>query len=210
MALKSTWEARKAALEEKMNEDRQRLVELLGEKDAVNILDSYTETVQLLSSPTAELYVPLDDVMGEYEFGIFSAVRCRGCIIWRQGNFRAVVYPSWNFDLSNGGGCLYGFLDTLCDLAEKKRTSGLDEKEQDMYDFYMMTMSLAFSYPLMSSSDDRFAGDTFKFIMDKWQESLKRASERLKKETPEDIAKNQGFERMMRENEESKEDKSGD
>lgn len=177
--------------------------ELLGSLDPKDSdkLKRLLDSVKEVSNTRHVVDVPLDEVEDEFAFGLCSIIRCKKCFIWKSGNYRAVVYPSYDIGLTNGGGALYGTLDELCALAEKDRRHLLTDNDKEERDVLQMLVTMAFTLPVMMFSDTSFAVDVYKYVMDRWKTSLEQALERIKEETEEDIAKNQQYEDMMTENE---------
>lgn len=197
---------RRIKLLKQIEEKKGALAELKDGKLDIGLLDSLLDDVRLHERPTVEVMVPLEEIMKEYELGVFSILRCKYCYVWKMVNYRAVVWPTYNFDLSNGGGALYSTLTEFCDLADKKETGGLSEDETRAYDIALMLLTTAFSLPTMMFTDTRFSVKVYKYIMDEYKAALERSMSRLNEETAEDIAANQAFESMMREDKAAKED----
>lgn len=197
---------RRVRLLKQIEEKKAALAELKDGKLDTELLDSLLDDVRLHERPTVEVIVPLDDVVKEYSMGAFSILRCKYCYVWKMVNYRAVVWPTYNFDLSNGGGALYSTLTEFCDLADKKEAGGLTEDESRAYDIALMLLTTAFSLPTMMFTDTRFSVNVYKYIMDEYKAALERSMSRLNEETAEDIAANQAFESMMREDAAAKED----
>lgn len=197
---------RRVRLLKQIEEKKTALAELKDGKLDTELLDSLLDDVRLHEQPTVELIVPLEEIIKTYELGAFSILRCKYCYVWKMVNYRAVVWPTYNFDLSNGGGALYSTLTEFCDLADKKEAGELTEDESRAYDIGLMLLTTAFSLPTMMFTDTRFSINVHKYIMDEYKAALERSMSRLNEETAEDIAANQAFESMMREDAAAKED----
>lgn len=197
---------RRVRLLKQIEEKKTALAELKDGKLDTELLDSLLDDVRLHEQPTVELIVPLEEIIKTYELGAFSILRCKYCYVWKMVNYRAVVCPTYNFDLSNGGGALYSTLTEFCDLADKKEAGELTEDESRAYDIGLMLLTTAFSLPTMMFTDTRFSINVHKYIMDEYKAALERSMSRLNEETAEDIAANQAFESMMREDAAAKED----
>lgn len=195
---------RRSGLEKSISEKKAALAELKDGKLDTEILDSLLDDVRLHEQPAVEVIVPLEEIIKTYELGAFSILRCKYCYVWKMVNYRAVVWPTYNYDLSNGGGALYSTLTEFCDLADKKETEGLTEDESRAYDLALMLLTTAFSLPTMMFTDTRFSINVHKYIMDEYKAALERSMSRLNEETAEDIAANQAFESMMREEAEAR------
>lgn len=197
---------RRIKLLKQIEEKKSALAELKGGKLDTELLDSLLDDVRLHEQPAVEVIVPLEEVIKTYELGAFSILRCKYCYVWKMVNYRAVVWPTYNYDLSNGGGALYSTLTEFCDLADKKEAGGLTEDESRAYDIALMQLTTAFSLPTMMFTDTRFSVNVYKYIMDEYKAALVRSMSRLNEETAEGIAANQAFESMMREDAAAKED----
>lgn len=197
---------RRVRLLKQIEEKKAALAELKDGKLDTGLLDSLLDDVRLHERPTVEVMVPLEEVIKTYELGAFSILRCKYCYVWKMVNYRAVVWPTYNFDLSNGGGALYSTLTEFCDLADKKEAGGLSEDETRAYDIALKLLTTAFSLPTMMFTDTRFSVNVYKYIMDEYKAALERSMSRLNEETVEDTAANQAFESMMREDAAAKED----
>lgn len=197
---------RRVRLLKQIEEKKAALAELKDGKLDTELLDSLLDDVRLHEQPTVELIVPIEEVIKTYELGAFSILRCKYCYVWKMVNYRAVVWPTYNYDLSNGGGALYSTLTEFCDLADKKEAGELTEDESRAYDIALMLLTAAFSLPTMMFTDTRFSINVYKYIMDEYKAALERSMSRLNEETAEDIAANQAFESMMREDAAAKED----
>lgn len=197
---------RRIKLLKQIEEKKSALAELKDGKLDTELLDSLLDDVRLHEQPAVEVIVPLEEVIKTYELGAFSILRCKYCYVWKMVNYRAVVWPTYNYDLSNGGGALYSTLTEFCDLADKKEAGELTEDESRAYDIALMLLTTAFSLPTMMFTDTRFSVNVYKYIMDEYKAALERSMSRLNEETAEDIAANQAFESMMREDAAAKED----
>lgn len=197
---------RRVRLLKQIEEKKAALAELKDGKLDTGLLDSLLDDVRLHEQPAVEVIVPLEEVIKTYELGAFSILRCKYCYVWKMVNYRAVVWPTYNYDLSNGGGALYSTLTEFCDLADKKEAGGLTEDESRAYALALMLLTTAFSLPTMMFTDTRFSVNVYKYIMDEYKAALERSMSRLNEETAEDIAANQAFESMMREDAAAKED----
>lgn len=197
---------RRFRLLKRIEEKKVALAELKDGKLDTGLLDSLLDDVRLHEQPAVEVIVPLEEIIKTYELGAFSILRCKYCYVWKMVNYRAIVWPTYNFDLSNGGGALYSTLTEFCDLADKKDSKGLTEEEQNAYNIALMFLTTAFSLPTMMFTDTRFSVNVYKYIMDEYKAALERSMSRLNEETAEDIAANQAFESMMREDAAAKED----
>lgn len=197
---------RRIRLLKQIEEKKSALAELKDGKLDTGLLDSLLDDVRLHERPTVEVMVPLEDVIKTYELGAFTILRCRHYFVWKTVNYRAIVWPTYNYDLSNGGGALYSTLTEFCDLADKKEAGGLTEDESRAYDIALRLLTTAFSLPTMMFTDMRFSVNVYKYIMDEYKAALERSMSRLNEEAAEDIAANQAFESMMREDAAAKED----
>lgn len=190
---------RRSGLEKSISEKKAALAELKDGKLDTELLDSLLDDIKALVQVPVEVIVPLEDVIKEYGFGSIFISRCKNCFVWKTANYRAVIEPSYNYDLSNNGGSLYSVLTEICDIADKRDAGTITDDEEKSYDISIMLVSVAFTLPVMMFSDVTFAINVYKHIMDEFKASLERAKSKLNEETPEDIAANQEFERIMRE-----------
>ena len=195
---------RRSGLEKSISEKKAALAELKDGKLDTQLLDSLLDDIKALVQAPVEVIVPLEDVIKEYDFGSFFISRCKNCFVWKTANYRAVIEPSYNYDLSNNGGSLYSVLTEICDLADKKDAGTITDDEEKSYDISIMLVSVAFTLPVMMFSDTTFAINVYNHIMDEFKASLERAQSKLNEETAEDVAANQEFERIMREEAEAR------
>lgn len=196
--MRDMWLKRKEKLASSVKDKTTAIESLLTGKDK-DMFVSLVNDLRDVSDEKCAVRISLESVIDEYEFGSFSIVRCSDCFVWKSFNCRAVVYPSYNLDLSNGGGALYSAMDELCGLAEKDRKHLLSEDGKTEKDILLMLVSCAFTLPVMMFSDSMFAVDVYRFIMNRWASSLEKAAGRLNPETPEDTARNQFMNGMIKE-----------
>lgn len=195
---------RESSLMKSIYEKKTALAELKEGRLDTALLDSLIDDVKALCHVPVEVFVPLMDVLKEYDFGSFHISRCKNCFVWKTVNFRSVVEPSYNYDMSNGGGALYASLTELCELADKMADMTATDDEKMSYEISLMLTGPAFSLPVLMFSDPIFAVNVFKCIMDEMKKMIERKSENLREESQEDIAKNQAFEAIMREDAEAR------
>lgn len=198
------WDEKKKSLDARIEGLKKKIGGLGADNGGAAVADELIDAVRFREGQPYEVAVPLEDVIKEYDFGSYHISRCRNCFVWKTAGYRAVIEPMYNYDLSNGGGALYSVLTELCDIADKKDAGTATEDESTSYDLSLMMLSVAFSLPVMMFSDAEFAVNVYKHILDELQAMLERTQSRLNEETPEDIAKNQMFEQMMREAEAAK------
>ena len=195
---------RRASLEKSISEKKVALAELKDGKLDIELLDSLLDDIKALVHVPTEVIVPLEDVIKEYDFGSFFISRCKNCFVWKTANYRAVIEPSYNYGISNNGGSLYSVLTEICDLADKKDIGTITDDEEKSYDISILFISVAFTLPVMMFSDVTFAINVYNHIMDEFKASLERAQSKLSEETAEDVAANQEFERIMRDEAETR------
>lgn len=205
LEMRDMWLKRKESIETSVKGRLSILESLLTGKDR-DTLGSLINDLKDLSDEKCETRIPLERITDVFEFGNFSIIKCTDCFVWKSFNYRAIVYPSYNFDMSNGGGALYGTIEELCLLAEKDRKHLLTEDEKEEKNMLLMLVTFAFTLPVMMFNDSAFAVDVYLYAMNKWTKSLEKASERLNPETPEDAAKNQFMNEMIKEDAEFKEE----
>lgn len=185
-------------LESQVEEMRSRLLSMLSYNDeGRECLDRLMELKGQLDVVPAAVCVEMKDVVKEYPFGAAKILKCRGCYVYSTPASSIVIYPVYNPDLSNGGGVLFSTMSSYCSLRDAEEGGSATQEDKDGLAIFKELLALAFSFPVMLFSDDIFAGDCFRFILDRWKESLERASDKLRKETPEDIAANQEFRANM-------------
>ena len=178
-------------LESEMEEMRSRLLSMLTDGEEGRKLKGQADVV-----PSA-VCVEMKDVVKEYPFGAAKILKCRECYVYSTPASSIVIYPVYNPDLSNGGGVLYSTMSSYCSLRDAEENGSTTQEDKDALAIFKNLLALAFSFPVMLFSDDIFAGDCFRYILDRWKESLERASSKLREETPEDIAANQEFRANM-------------
>lgn len=185
-------------LESEMEEVRSRLLSMLSYSDeGRKCLDRLMELKGQADVVPAAVCVEMKDVVKEYPFGAAKILKCRGCYVYSTPASSIVIYPVYNPDLSNGGGVLFSTMSSYCSLRDAEEHGNATQEDSDALAIFKELLALAFSFPVMLFSDDIFAGDCFRYILERWKESLERASAKLREETQEDIAVNQEFRANM-------------
>lgn len=207
LEMRDMWLERKTRLEMSVKDKTAALESLLTGKDK-DMFISLVNDLRDVSDEKCETRITLESVKDEFSFGNFSVIRCADCYVWKSFNYRAVVWPSYNLDMSNGGGALYSTLVELCLLAEKDRNNLLTDGEKEEKEILVMLVTMAFTMPLLMFSDASMGVDIYKYVMDRLKQSVEQASEKLKEETPEDVAKNQFMGEILKEDAEFRADKA--
>lgn len=191
---------RRRKLEDSFRITREEILSMMPENSGASAkLDRLLSLKGQLSVTPTAVHVAMEDVKSEYDFGTFRILRCKGCFVYKTVSLTTVVYPVYNWDVSNGGGCLYAVMDELCTLREKKNgPEGLTDSENNAYEIAVMLVSQAFSYPVMTFTDMELAVDCYRYVMDRWSKALEKASAHIDEISDEDIALNQQFEEMMK------------
>lgn len=161
---------------------------------------------QIDVEPT-ELHVPVSDVIATYDFGAFSLIKCRSCIIFKTTGYRLVAKPLYNQD--GDGGVLYSQLSALCDM--KERFASVGKEEQDLWTLVFNLSVTILSLPLDAFSNDRFLFDVATYIVKRKNELYKELLDRpLAPETEEDAIRNDAMVQGMIAAEEMKSAADGD
>lgn len=149
----------------------------------------------------AELHVPVSEVIATYDFGAFSLVRCRTCIIFKTTGYRLVAKPLYN--QNEDGGALYSQMSALCDM--KERYASVGKEEQELWSLVFNLSITILSLPLDAFTNDRFLFDVATYIVKRKNELYSELLERpLAPETEEDAILNDAMEQAVRNAEEMK------
>lgn len=142
----------------------------------------------------AELHVPVSDVVATYDFGAFSLVRCRTCIIFKTTGYRLVAKPLYN--QNEDGGVLYSQMSALCDM--KDRYASVGKEEQELWSLVFNLSITILSLPLDAFANDRFLFDVATYIVRRKNELYEELLERpLAPETEEDALRNDAMEQTV-------------
>lgn len=131
---------------------------------------------QLDIKPTL-VYLQIDDIVKEYDFGHFKLILMKNCIVVKVAGFEMVVYPMQQ--------TLYGQLKFIINTHENN--SELSDEEKDAFSvFFNATMSIIMT-PLICFCDDKFWLDIATYIAKKQNEFfIEKLETPLQDETPEE------------------------
>ena len=131
---------------------------------------------QLDIKPTL-VYLQIDDIVKEYDFGHFKLILMKNCIVVKVAGFEMVVYPMQQ--------TLYGQLKFIINTHENN--SELSDEEKDTFSvFFNATMSIIMT-PLICFCDDKFWLDIATYIAQKQNDFfIEKLETPLQDETPEE------------------------
>ena len=192
-----------------MKEQKKRLSELKSsikamcadKQVAARMINELLSLQRQMDVEPTELHVPVSDVIATYDFGAFSLVRCRTCIIFKTTGYRLVAKPLYN--QGEDGGALYSQLSALCDM--KERFASVDKTEQELWSLVFNLCITVLSLPIDAFSNDRFLFDVATYIVKRKNELYRELLDRpLAPETEEDAIHNDAMEQAVRNAEEMK------
>lgn len=178
-------------LKERMSELKGALKSLCADKDnAVRIMNEMLDVQRQMDIEPTELHVPIKDVVATYNFGAFSLVKCRTCIIFKTTGYRLVAKPLYN--QNEDGGVLYSQLSALCEM--KERYDKVGKEEQDLWNLvFNMTVTIL-SLPIDAFANDKFLFDVATYIVKRKKELYDEIlAKPLAEETAEDEIANDKF-----------------
>lgn len=178
-------------LKERMSELKGALKSLCADKDnAVRIMNEMLDVQRQMDIEPTELHVPIKDVVATYNFGAFSLVKCRTCIIFKTTGYRLVAKPLYN--QNEDGGVLYSQLSALCEM--KERYDKVGKEEQDLWNLvFNMTVTIL-SLPIDAFANDKFLFDVATYIVKRKKELYDEIlAKPLVEETAEDEIANDKF-----------------
>lgn len=131
---------------------------------------------QLDIKPTL-VYLQIDDIVKEYDFGHFKLILMKNCIVVKLAGFEMVVHPMQQ--------TLYGQLKFIINTHENN--SELSDEEKDAFSvFFNATMSIIMT-PLICFCNDKFWLDIATYIAKKQNDFFTEILETpLQDETPEE------------------------
>lgn len=131
---------------------------------------------QLDIKPTL-VYLQIDDIVKEYDFGHFKLILMKNCIVVKVAGFEMVVHPMQK--------TLYKQLQYIINTHENN--SELSDEEKDAFSvFFNATMSIIMT-PLICFCDDNFWLDIATYIAKKQNDFFTEKLETpLQDETPEE------------------------
>lgn len=181
-------------LKDKMSEAKKTLVGLCADTTQAKALikDIISYQKQMDIEPT-ELYVPVKEVLTDYDFGAFHLLRCKTCIIFKTTGYRLVAKPVYN--ANHEGGILYSHLSAICDMKDRFKT--LNKETQDLLELVFNLTITILSLPIDAFADDKFLFDVGTFIVKKKNEMYEAMQKKIEEmdlsETEEDEIKNDEF-----------------
>ena len=101
--------------------------------------------------------VPVKDVIKEYDYGNFSIVLCKSCIVWHhKGGFDFRVEPRMK--------ALYEYVSDICKM--KDNYDELSDDEKTAYNGMLFGMSLVAQLPMFVCVDEELFFDVVNVVMD--------------------------------------------
>lgn len=164
----------------------------LHQQKTASLLDELVALQKQLDVEPTELHVAESEVVATYNFGAFSLIRCKTCIIFKTTGYRVVVKPIYT--ANEDGGVLYSQMAALCEMKEKY--DSVTKEEQELWNLVFNLSINILTLPLDAFADDEFLFEVGKFIVEKKRELYEKyikKSENLKDETAEDEIKNDEF-----------------
>lgn len=191
-----------ASLTEELNRQVAFVLEKAG--NAPEVKDALDEIVSLkgqLSVIPTEIDIPAEDVVKRYPITqAMEIVRCKTAIFFHSTCFWVVSKPSMANDMQ--GTALYQMLSWYCDYRDNR--SEFDEDERTAYDALCSTVETILSLPMDVFTDNDFLVGVAGDIIDRriaYYEGLRAKAAELMEVSEEDEAKNNEFERIVRESE---------
>lgn len=161
----------------------------IDKSKAKSLIEELLALQQKRVIPT-EIYVPVTDVIATYDFGSFSLIKCKTCIIFKTTGYRLISKPIYT--ANEDGGVLYSQLSALCEM--KERYDSVSDEEKKLWDLVFNLSIIILSLPIDVFSNDKFLFEVGKFIVEKknemYEEPLKKP---LQEETEEDEIANDKF-----------------
>lgn len=179
----------------------------IDKKAAANLIDDALSIQKQIDIESTELHVPESEVVARYDFGAFSLIRCKTCIIFKTTGYRLIAKPIYT--TNEDGGVLYSHLSALCDMKDQYNT--VNKTQQELWNLVFNLSITILSLPIDAFANDKFLFEVGKFIVEKkveiQNEMLNKA---LKEETVEDEIKNDEFRQMVEMSESAKEEGKDD
>lgn len=161
----------------------------IDKSKAKSLIEELLALQQKRVIPT-EIYVPVTDVIATYDFGSFSLIKCKTCIIFKTTGYRLISKPIYT--ANEDGGVLYSQLSALCEM--KERYDSVSDEEKKLWNLVFNLSVIILSLPIDAFSNDKFLFEVGKFIAEKknemYEEPLKKP---LQEETEEDEIANDKF-----------------
>lgn len=180
-------------LKDKMSEAKKNLLSLCADTtQGKALLKEIISLQKQIDIEPTELYVPVKDVLTDYNFGAFHLLRCKKCIVFKTTGYRVVAKPIYNPNTE--GGILYSHLSSLCDM--KDNFDKFDKESQHLLELVFNLTITILSLPIDAFADEKFLFDVGSFIVKrktKMYEEMKERAEKNLEETEEDEIKNDEF-----------------
>lgn len=131
---------------------------------------------QLDIKPTL-VYLQIDDIVKEYDFGHFKLILMKNCIVVKVAGFEMVVHPMQK--------TLYKQLQYIINTHEDD--SGLSDEEKDAFPTFINATMCLIMTPLICFCDDKFWLDIATYIAQKQNDFfIEKLETPLQDETPEE------------------------
>lgn len=175
----------------------------VDKKAATKMLDEVLSLQKQIDVEPTEVHVAESEVIARYDFGAFSLIRCKTCIIFKTTGYRLIAKPIYT--TNEDGGVLYSQLSALCDMKDQYNT--VDKTQQELWNLVFNLSITILSLPIDAFASDKFLFEVGKFIVEKKVEmQTEKLNKALKEETVEDEIKNDEFRQMVEMSEDSKEE----